>query len=141
MPAAVTVSSAELLDVVRAFERRHASLGAVTPIMAEMLVSAVGDVFEAEGPGWKRLADSTLEKRRQHGRGAKILQDTGVLAASISARHGPDFAEAATNSPYVVVHLAGGPVIPKRNPFEIDAGRVLDESIELLLNALTGLGT
>lgn len=140
MAEEVVLSTAELGQVVGWFEQRHRSLGEVTPVIAQILVTAVNDVFEAEGPGWEQLKQSTLDKRRLEGRGAKILQNTTNLVGSIHGEHGPDFAEAATNVPYIVYHLDGGPVIPKRNPFEVNADQVLDDTVELLLNALTGGG-
>jgi len=134
MPDDVVVSTAELATLLQTFEHHGKNLGAITPIIAEMLVTAVHDVFEAEGPGWKRHAASTLAKRR--GRtGHKLLQDSGVLITSIHPEHGADWAMAATNVPYVRYHLRGGPIIPKRNPFEIPDS-VADDVVDLMLSHL-----
>lgn len=105
----------------------------LTPVMAsaaEGLVAEVSDRFDSEGDGeWPPLAASTLARRRQ--KQPKILQATGRLAKSIRAFFGPDWAEAATDVSYVVYHLEGGPVIPKRNPFEIteDAWKRVEDGI------------
>lgn len=137
MAGAVVIQTEELRRIAGWFEDRHRSLSALTPTIAQMLVTGVNDVFEAQGPGWQRLSESTIEKRREDGRGARIMQDTGVLAASIVGASSQDDAEAMTNVPYIIYHLDGGPIIPKRNPFEIDEGVVLDQTVELLLNAMT----
>lgn len=130
----LVVATAELELLMRSFERRGKSLGQITPVIAEMLVTAVHDVFEAEGPGWKRHAASTLAKRR--GRtGHKLLQDSGHLITSVHGEHGSDWAMAATNVPYVRYHLEGGEIIPKRNPFEIPES-ISDDVVDLMLSHL-----
>lgn len=134
MPDDVVVATAELALLTQSFERRGKNLSAITPVIAEMLVTAVHDVFEAEGPGWQRHAASTLAKRRG-GSGHKLLQDTGHLITNIHAEHGPDWAMAGTNVPYVRYHLHGGPVIPKRNPFEVPDS-IADDVVDLMLSHL-----
>lgn len=148
------VANVELQLVLDSFERRAKNLSRLTPIIAEMLVAEVHDVFEAEGPGWPALAPSTLLKRRggtgkrdSSGRfrkraassSTKILQDSGNLVTSVHGEHGSDWASAATNVPYVRYHLEGGPIIPKRNPFELtdqQADRLSDEVVDMLLAEL-----
>lgn len=129
---------AHLFDTITA---RGKNLGRLTPIFAEMLVAAVHDRIEAEGPGWQKLEDSTLRKRRKQGRGAKMLQDTGNFVSSIHGEDGPDFAEAATNVPYIIYSISKEPrtIIPYRNPFELEtseANRIADEVVDMLLSEL-----
>lgn len=110
----------------------------VLPIIGEILVSAVHQQFESEGGGkWEPLKESTLNNRRLRGRGAKILQDSGIFAGSIMPNVGADFAEAYTNVPYSVFHTSDEPrtVIPYRNPFDIDQEAALDEMVRLVLKA------
>jgi phage gpG-like protein len=134
MPDDVVVSTAELVQLTKTFERRGKNLSAITPVIAEMLFTAVHDRFDAEGPGWPPMAESTKAKRR--GRtGHKLLQDTGNLITSVHGEHGPDWAMAATNVPYVRYHLHGGPVIPKRNPFEVRES-IADDVVDLMLSHL-----
>jgi phage gpG-like protein len=130
----VVVATAELALLMDSFDRRGKSLSTITPVIAEMLVTAVHDVFEAEGPGWQRHAASTLAKRRGK-TGHKLLQDSGNLITSVHPEHGSDWAMAATNVPYVRYHLHGGPVIPKRNPFEIPDS-IADDVVDLMLSHL-----
>lgn len=137
--ADIIEARADLAHVFDSLTRRGKNLGRLTPIIAEMLVVAVQDRIEAEGPGWPPLAKSTLAKRRKRGRGAKMLQDTSHLIQNIHGEHGPDFAEAATNVPYIKYHLRGGEIIPKRNPFELEpkeADRIADEVVDMLLSEL-----
>jgi phage gpG-like protein len=110
----------------------------VMPAMAEILVSAVQEEFETGGRGkWKELADSTLAKRRREGKGAKILEDTGIFAGSITQDVGADFAEAYTNVPYAIFHTSDEPrtLIPYRNPFDVDQDATGDEMVRLILDA------
>jgi len=128
------VDAHELIDLLTGFEKRGGDLSEIMAVIAEDLVSAVSDRYDSEGDGqWPPHAPSTLRSR---GGGAKLLQDTGVLAASTEANSGPDFAEATTGVSYIVYHLDGGPIIPKRNPFEIDDS-VFDEAVETLLDFIT----
>jgi len=87
------------------------------PVVAEALKSAVDDVYEAEGPGWTPLAESTIEKRR--GTSSKILQDTGVMASSTMTRYGQDYAEAWAHVGYAKYHASGTERMPQRNPFDL----------------------
>lgn len=139
----------ELVSVLESLERQGASLSHLTPQIAHILVGAVERQFETEGEGHDKLAEhfgqsgwpphapSTLAKRLKKGGTPRLMQDTGVLAGSISPEHGDEFAVAYTNVPYIRYHLRGGPIIPKRNPFEIEEEHVLRETIDLLLAQVT----
>jgi hypothetical protein len=102
------------------------------PIIGEMLVGAVQDVFEAEGPGWEPLAESTMRQRRG-GPPYKILQDTGALAGLVAARIGSTYVEAVDGTTYGIFHAPD----PQRRdwtdlgPFEQP---LLDEVAELLVS-------
>jgi len=139
--SSVKLDYSELKTLFQDFERDiHAGLANVMPVAAEMLVSAVQEEFDTEGHGmWPDLSPLTLQRRRKEGRGAKILQDTGRAAGSITPMHGEDFAMAFTNVPYMVFHTSDQPrsKIPLRNPFALyDEDRVQDEIAELILKAI-----
>lgn len=134
MPDDVVVATAELALLTESFARRGKNIGKLTPVIAEMLVTAVHDVFEAEGPGWQKHAASTIAKRRGKS-DYKLLQNTTNLISNIHPEHGPDWAMAGTNVPYVRFHLAGGPIIPKRNPFEV-RDSIADDVVDLMLSHL-----
>jgi phage gpG-like protein len=135
----VQFDTTELTKIFDQLEERAEKIGPeVMPAMAEVLVSAVQDEFESQGDGkWPPLAESTLAKRRRDGRGAKILEDTGIFAGSITPLTGPEFAEAYTNVPYAVYHTSDAPrtKIPYRNPFQIDEEAALDQMAEMVLKA------
>lgn len=107
------------------------------PTIAEMLVGAVQDVFEAEGPGWEPLAEAT--KRNRRGGSHKILQDTGVMAASVDPRWGADYAEAVGGASYTIFHVKGTSRMPKRNPFDLGPFEqpLLEEVAALLTEQVT----
>lgn len=124
---------AELQLLVDSFERQGRSLSRLMPAVAEVLVAAVSDVYDAEGPGWEPLKEATLKKRR--GTVGKILQDTGVMAGSTSAGYGSDFAEARGGASYSVFHA---PDDQGRNPFDLGPFEepALREIEEMLLDEL-----
>jgi phage gpG-like protein len=126
------IDGREILVELDKLERRARSLSRVMPVTAEALVAAVSDVYEAEGPGWEPLAASTLKQRR--GSSAKILQDTGVMAASTTPSHGNDWAVATAGEPYAEFHATGTRHMPKRNPF--DLGAALDPVLEDIADLL-----
>jgi phage gpG-like protein len=130
-----------LNQVILQYHNRGAQIGAYMPAAAELLVSAVHDVVEAEGPGWEPLKEATLARRRKHGRDAKMLQDTGVALGTLDTAYGADFAEAVFGVPYMMPHVDGAPSInlPRRDPTDLGPfeGPLLDEVSKLLLDALT----
>ncbi len=133
----VSVDVRDLTKVLDALQKAAGKMPDLMPTVAEILVSAVHQQFETEGGGkWQRLAPSTLARRR--GGSAKILQDTGLFAGSITPDYGPGFAEAFTNVPYAVFHTSDQPrhVLPYRNPFDVDEDAVLAEVVDLVQNAL-----
>lgn len=138
MPDDVILESRALDLALLHLERRGKNLRGITPVIADMLVTAVGDVFEAEGPGWQPMAESTKRKRRGGASARhKLLQDRGILVSSIHPEHGPDWALAGTNVPYVVYHVSTAPrtIIPERNPFKV-RDSVVDDVTDLILSHL-----
>lgn len=129
-----TADVSELEAYLGELAERGTNLTPIMAVIADDLVAAVNDRYESEGDGeWPPHAESTLRKRRGGGRGAKLLQDTGILAGSTAADYGADFAEAFSGVDYLKYHLEGGPIIPKRNPFEL-RDEVYDEASQTLIN-------
>ena len=129
--ADLTIKADSDLDKVLA-DFAAKSIDKVLPIAAELLVGAVHDVIEAEGPGWEPLAEATKARRR--GSSYKILQDTGVGAASVAAQYGSTYAEAVDGTTYFWRHTVGGEHLPVRDwtnlgPFEAP---LLDEVAALM---------
>lgn len=117
-PELVHFDVSALTGLLRKLENRGRDVSKLTPLVAEILVTAVEDEFDTEGHGaWPPLAESTIAARRGGGGGAKMLQDTSVLAGSIRPDFGDDFGAAATDVPYAIFHVSSAPrkKIPERN--------------------------
>jgi phage gpG-like protein len=132
----VHVDVSDLAGALDAFARRGGRLDDTMAIAAEVLVAAVNDKFQASGPGWAPLAESTLLRRR--GAVAQILLDTGRLAGSIHGMHGSDFAEAATDVSYAVYHVSSAPrsKLALRDFLDLP-DHVFDDILELILDRLS----
>lgn len=130
----------DLSTILRPMQAKAQALPEMLPIIAELLVSGVSDVFEAEGPGWEKLADSTIAARRKAGVGAKILQDSGLMAGSVSPAWGDTFAEAMSLVSYDVYHVSKEPrhKIPLRDFYDLGPFEqpILDEAAELILGQM-----
>jgi phage gpG-like protein len=133
----ITVDTSELQAAVRQLEAKGKNVGRLMPVIAEMLVSAVSDVYEAEGPGWQDLAEETKQARR--GSSYKILRDTGVMAGSTTPGHGADWAEAYAGAAYADFHSRGNAHLPRRDPFDLGPfmDDVLDDVENLVLLEVT----
>jgi phage gpG-like protein len=132
VPGIVRVDTGELEGVLYEYRGRARNLRRVMPVVADALVSAVSDVFEAEGPDWEPLAESTLRQRR--GTSSKILQDTGLFAESVTPECGADFAEARAGVAYGEFHATGTKHMPKRNPFDLGPfeADVLEDAADII---------
>ena len=137
------LDSTELFRALERLEQAGADVAAETmPVLAEILVSSVHEVFEREGavagrPRWPELAESTKRKRakRQASGVFKILQDTGILAGSIMPHADQAVAEAFTNVPYAGYHISDAPrrIIPLRDFTDIDFESAQREAIDVIL--------
>lgn len=131
----VAADMREFEGVLLRMEANVRNLDRILPVVADILVSAVDDVYQAEGPNWPAFAPSTLRRRGSMG-AAKLLQDTGVMANSTIGESGSNYAQARSTIPYAKYHATGTATLPVRNPFALgpfEAG-VLDDVAELLLD-------
>lgn len=95
-------------------------LGNATPLfraVAGLLEAETEANFAAQGrPAWVPLAAATKAERLKRNKGSsvlKILQDSGILASSISTDYGPDFALVGAGGAardYAAIHQFGGTV-------------------------------
>jgi phage gpG-like protein len=133
----INIDSLDVLKAIGDLEARGKALTGLTPVIAQMLEAAVADVFDAEGPGCKDLAESTQKGRR--GTSYKILQNTGNMAGSVTGAHGSDWAEAFDGSGYGNFHVTGTKFMPVRDPFNLGPflKDVLDDTADLLLEAVS----
>jgi len=133
----IHVDIAELRAAVEQLQAKGKAIGHLMPTVADMLVTSVSDVYEAEGPGWRDLAESTKLARR--GTSYKVLRDTGVMAGSTAPGNGPDWAEAYAGAAYADFHSRGTVNMPRRDPF--DLGPFMDDVLSdveaLILTEMT----
>lgn len=100
-------------DVMGALARLQAAGKDMSPAMRaismRLLSQTEANFFAQSGPSgaWPELAAST---RKRRGDAARMLQDTGHLAASITPDSGPDFAAIGTNVVYAAIHQLGGDI-------------------------------
>lgn len=139
---AVKIDYGPLGDALNAIANAGAELSSeMSKPVSELLVSYVQDVFQHEGAvagrsKWKGLADSTKAKRR--GNTYVILEDTGILAGSITPFAEGPVAEAFTNVPYAGYHISEKPrhKIPLRDFTDIDFEGMQRDAADLLLAQL-----
>lgn len=141
MAETLSADFSQLKRFAEDLRRDHAKATRAMGVTAEALVSAVMDVFELEGQvgpheKWDDLADSTKASRRG-GEPFKILQDTGIMAASITPDSGDGFAEAFTDNPYFGYHRTGtknadgSQRMARRDPYQIDEAAFLEEAEDI----------
>ena len=83
--------------------------GRLMTILAADMQDEVEENFAAEGrPAWAGLSPTTLSRRKGGAQGAKILQDTGQLAASITTYSDNTTAMVGTNKVYAAMMQFGG---------------------------------
>lgn len=137
----VKFETRELREVLGAMRDRGKNLGDAMKFIAHDMVDRVEDNFATEGHGeWQGLADSTLKRRRKMGRGAKILQDTGRMAAATTADWGNDYAEAFNNTEYAKYHVSKKPrrKIPLRDFLAMDLKDVERDAADALTAEIVG---
>jgi len=152
MAASAEIDFSSLMRAVNDLGKKMADASRTMPILAEALVSSVQDVFEQEGavggnPRWpdlksKRPRDASRKvKKRGKGarkrgrRGPKILQDTGIMAGSITPASNDTIVQAYTGVGYAVYHVSKAPrkVIPLRDFFAIDEAEFYKEAADVIL--------
>lgn len=140
MGETVEIDFSSMMKAVGGLQRQLSDAHRTLPIIAEALVSSVQDVFEHEGavggkPRWEGLKKSTLRKRRKSSN-PKILQDTGILAASIAPASSDRWVAAYTGVRYAKYHISDLPrrVIPLRDFFDVDLGEFYAEAADVILS-------
>lgn len=133
---------AGLQRILHDFEERGGNVDDVGPVVAEDMVSRVLERFELQsghqqGP-WEPLSPITLMMRRAEGKGAKMLQDTGILKGSVMPWSEGGEAEAYTNDPKAKFHFSHEPrnKIPLRDAFDIAMDEVAQYAGELMLDGI-----
>ncbi|MBF0273468.1 MAG: phage virion morphogenesis protein [Magnetococcales bacterium] len=105
--------------VMEALNRLAGAATRTAPAMREVagvLLDGVEEAFEREadpvsGVPWPSLRPSTIQSRQRQGQWpGKILQVTGLLAASVASDFGPDFARVGSNRRYAAIQQFGGSI-------------------------------
>lgn len=138
--ASVSVDMSGVEYAIKEIVARGKNTRYVMKSISLLLVEEVDEMFETSGHGkWDGYAEST-QRRRGHIDNAKMLIDTGRLAASITPASDAVSAEAFTNVEYAKYHVSDAPrtKIPLRDFFDIDTGSVVEEAIDLILKEVTG---
>lgn len=111
-----SVDDHEVLSALRLLQSRIGNIRKPLGEIGQTLVTLTDLSFRHEqdpwGAAWKRLAASTLARRRK-GRGTgsnKILRDTGVLQNSINYQATSDQVAIGTNVTYAAIHQFGGDI-------------------------------
>jgi phage gpG-like protein len=140
--------TSELDNAILALHNAGAELGAETmQIGSEILVAEVQEVFEKEGavagnekwePFWWQRRGLPKPKGRRWQGTLKLLQDSGVLAGSITPFHEAFAAEAFTNVPYAGYHVSqrARQKLPMRDFTAIDFDRAQAEFVDVILAQL-----
>lgn len=136
--ASVGVDMSELVALMEAFRRRGKNQRDAMRYAALLLVEEVDEMFETSGHGtWDPFSENTRRARGAMS-SAKLLLDTGRLAASITPAYTSNTAEAFTNVNYAKYHVSDAPRtrLPKRDFFDIDVPAVQEEFVEYLVKEI-----
>lgn len=133
-------------DVQRALVTLAGKAADLSPAMraiARALRNITEDAFAKQaspfGPAWQALAKSTLKARKGGGAGARILQDSGQLASSITATSDGNSATLTAGKKYAAIHQFGGTI--QRPAYSIKVRHRTDRKGNLLrTKGFNGLG-
>ena len=107
----IDVRADETQKLLAELQRRTGNIQPAMEGIGQILVSNTQQRFvdqvDPDGLPWKELSAVTLSRRRKAGSGAKILRDTGRLAASINYRVVGGSVEPGTNVVYAPTHQYG----------------------------------
>lgn len=99
--------------------------------VAEMMRIAERERFDAQGPGWAPLAESTVAQKSSEGLDPRILHATLALRQSLTEPGGENFAHITSqglhfgsSNPYGGFHQKGTVSLPVRKVLDFDEGHV-----------------
>jgi phage virion morphogenesis protein len=96
-----------LNDLLKRVENTEPAMQEIADVLADASERAFRDEADPEtGALWDPLSAVTLALRPRRA-GGKILQDSGIMAASIVTDYGRDFAAIGTNHPAAPTHFFG----------------------------------
>jgi phage virion morphogenesis protein len=113
----VSLESAAATEQLRRIEAGVSDLTPLYRVLAGTLEAETEANFAAQGrPSWKPLSEATKAARLKRNRGSSvlmILQDRGILAASVSSAYGADFAQVGAGGAakdYAAIQQFGGTI-------------------------------
>ena len=129
MPTRIEVNRTQLNRIIARLrriespntQRLHESIGRrIEPLVARGFIQQ----RDPYGVPWKPLADSTIRGRRRRGRGARILQDTGVMRNSTGFVATTESVEVGFADPKAKYHQTGTRKgVPQRAVLPYDEAR------------------
>lgn len=133
----VSLESAAATEQLRRIEAGVSDLTPLYRVLAGTLEAETEANFAAEGrPSWKPLSEATKAARLKRNRGSSvlmILQDRGILAASVSSAYGADFAQVGAGGAakdYAAIQQFGGTI--ERPPYSVKTRLRTDRQGNLL---------
>ncbi|GHU47399.1 hypothetical protein AGMMS50289_22520 [Betaproteobacteria bacterium] len=110
----VTLDDAQVQQKLQELAGKLKDARPLFKVIAGILESQTEENFAAQGrPHWVPLSAATVKSRMKRSKGGsvlKILQDRGILAGSISADYGSDYAMVGSNVKYAAIHQFGGTI-------------------------------
>jgi len=133
----VSLESAAATEQLRRIETGVSDLTPLYRVLAGTLEAETEANFAAQGrPSWKPLSEATKAARLKRNRGSSvlmILQDRGILAASVSSAYGADFAQVGAGGAakdYAAIQQFGGTIA--RPPYSVKTRLRTDRQGNLL---------
>lgn len=130
---AIEFNTRDLEDELMRIARRAQHQRDINFQISEVMLFMVEDKFDKEGPGWEPLAPATILRRRG---GTRILQDSGLLASSMTPFADDERADVYTNVGYAGFHLDGTDNMPQRDFFDIDMERLLEIAAGMIMESI-----
>lgn len=110
----ITVDDQAVRQALADLAAKAGDLSPALRAIARLLRNSTEDAFAKQaspfGAAWAQLKPATLKARRGGGAGARILQDSGQLAASITATSDATSATLTAGKRYAAIHQFGGQI-------------------------------
>ena len=129
----ISVDFSEFHAVIGGMTRRASNTAPIMQDVADMLAKQADRQFDVGGPGWTRLATSTIAQKGH----AAILVDSGAMRKSIKGTSGSDYAMVTIDSP-AGFHQDGGPRLPARDPLSFFSRESVDGASALIVDWIIG---
>ncbi|HQG51843.1 MAG TPA: phage virion morphogenesis protein [Syntrophorhabdaceae bacterium] len=107
----IKINDKEVTKLFNELVRRDQNMSPAMKIISGIMLDAVRENFEKEGPGWQKLKPATIRQREKKGHWpGKILRVSGQLSSSITSKYDSKSARVGTNKVYAAIHQFGGDI-------------------------------